>query len=149
MNVNQKSKMSNHKRLLPRPNQAENIQETSIEIPIETSPVIRERTPTPEKCRYEYYQKTDEQELLSYNEIKGKICQLYFREESKAEYVKEMMLISTKRKFGEKTKYPGEKYCDVIKKDPKFIARLLQKDFVKPEALRDYCFLTTDKRYFK
>jgi hypothetical protein len=131
--------MSNHIRLLPRPNQAENINETS--------PVIRERTPTPEKCRYEYYQKTEE--LLSYNEIKGKICQLYFRPESKAEYIKEMMLISTKRKFGEKTKYPNEKYCDVIKKDPKFIAGLLQKDFVKPESLRDYCFLTTNKRYFK
>ena len=139
--------MSNHKRLLPRPNQAENKIETSPVIPVETSPVIRERTPTPEKCRYEYYQKTEE--LLSYNEIKGKICQLYFRPESKAEYIKEMMLISTKRKFGEKTKYPNEKYCDVIKKDPKFIAGLLQKDFVKPESLRDYCFLTTNKRHFK
>lgn len=144
--------MSNHKRLLPRPNQAETKIETFPVIPVEnnineTSPVIRERTPTPEKCRYEYYQKTEE--LLSYNEIKGKICQLYFRPESKAEYIKEMIEISTKRKFGEKTKYPNEKYCDVIKKDPKFIAGLLQKDFVKPEALRDYCFLTTNIRYFK
>ena len=131
------------KRLLPRPSIS--TQETStLESPT-ISPSTSTRTPTPEKCRLEYYQ----ERLLSYNEIKGKICELYFREESKSAYQQEMLEISTKRKFGKNTKYPDEKYCDVVKKDPKFIAGLLQKGFVKPESLRDYCFLSIPQRFFK
>lgn len=137
---------SNHKRLLPRTNQKieetkEEIENQAEQIPVE----ICKRTPTPEKCRLEYYQKP----LLSYNDIRGKICQLYFREESKSAYKQEMLEISTKRKFGSKAKYPNEKYCDVLSKDPKFIAGLLQADMVIPETLRDYCILTVNKRYFK
>lgn len=144
-----------HKRLLPRPNNniqeispSDIITETPVETPIETpveNPVINTRTPTPEKCRPEYYQKR----LLSYNEIKGKICQLYFREESKSKYQQEMLEISTKRKFGKNAKYPEQKYCDIVKKDPKFIAGLLQADMIVPETLRDYCFLSVRERHFK
>jgi hypothetical protein len=119
--------MSNHERLLPRPNQVENI------------------SPTPEKCRLDYYQKRP----LSYSEIKGKVSALYYREESKSVYQQEMLEISTKRKFGKNAKYPDEKYCDVIKKDKKFIAGLLQADFIKPESLRDYCVLSIHETYFK
>jgi len=139
-----------HKRLLPRPNQRiespENTPSNIInEIPVETSPIISTRTPTPEKCRLDYYQKRP----LSYSEIKGKICELYFREESKASYIQEMLEISTKRKFGKNAKYPDEKYCNVLKKDKKFIAGLLQADMIVPATLRDYCVLSIHERYFK
>jgi hypothetical protein len=148
MSANQEIENTNEvprRRLLPRPNQVENPIKIPPIIPIESPVIISNRTPTPEKCRIDHYQKR----LLSYNEIKGKICKLYFREESKSAYVQQMLEISTKRKFGKNAKYPNEKYCDVIKKDKRFIASLLQADMVIPETLRDYCVLSLNERYFK
>lgn len=119
------------------------------ETPVETSPVIYTRTPTPEKCRPEYYKKLP----LSYKEIKSKITNITFLPDNKKkiepEYIQKMLEISTKRRFGEDTKYPNEKYCDVVKNHPSYIAWLLQRDYIVPETLRDYCFISVRERYFK
>jgi hypothetical protein len=145
MSANQEIENTNEvprRRLLPRPNQ--------VEKPIEIPPVIRERTPTPEKCRLEHYQKRP----LSYKEIKNKITNITFLPDGKKiidpKYLQEMLEMSTKRRFGKEAKYPNEKYCDVVKNKPSYIAWLLQnRDCIVPEQLRDYCFISVHERHFK
>ena len=123
---------ANHKRLLPRPNQVENINETS--------PVIRERTPTPEKCRLEYYQKRE----LTNKEIKTQISELYKNPETRSDYKTEIIKASqTKFITG---KYAGEKYSEVLKKDGKYIHHMLKNEWVKNPALRDYLILSLPPR---
>lgn len=131
--------MSNHKRLLPRPNQEKNIS------PI--PPVIREnenhaeqRTPTPEKCRLEYYQKRE----LTNREIKAQISELYKNPETRSDYKMETIKASqTKFTTG---KYAGEKYSEVLKKDAKCIHHMLKNEWVKNPALRDYLILSLPAR---
>lgn len=145
------------KRLLPRPNNSTNnispnnsTEDSTTNISPSVSPIIRERTPTPEKCRLEYYQKRP----LSYEEIKNKITNITFLPDGKKridpEYLKKMLEMSTKRRFGPTAKYPNEKYCDVVKNKPSYIAWLLQNtDCIVPEQLRDYCFISVHERHFK
>jgi hypothetical protein len=108
--------MSNPKRLLPRPNNG--------------IVVIDATSPSPD---------------LTNAQIKGQICELYFRPESKAEYQQQMLEASqTKFKTG---KYAGCKYCDVLKKDPKYILFMLQKNRVRKTELRDYLILSMPSLY--
>jgi hypothetical protein len=107
---------SNHKRLLPRPNNG--------------IVVVDATSPSPD---------------LTNSQIKGQICELYFRPESKSEYQQQMLEASqTKFKTGI---YAGFKYCDVLKKDPKYILYMLKKNRVKKTELRDYLILSMPSFY--
>lgn len=85
--------------------------------------------------------------LLSAQQIKESISELYFREESK-DYYKQRMLEASQRKF-KSGKHTGEKYSDVLKTDPKYIMYLLKLDNIKPFELRDYCILSMPTLYFR
>ena len=143
-----------HKRLLTRPNLTSEEKEIDKQLKNkeEQSSVNKpsNRTPTPEKCRLENYQKRP----LSYKEIKNKITNITFLPDGKKkiapEYLQKMLEMSTKRRFGAEAKYPNEKYCDVVKNKPSYIAWLLQNtDCIVPEQLRDYCFISVHERHFK
>jgi hypothetical protein len=85
--------------------------------------------------------------LLTAQQIRESICELYFREESKSYYQQRMLEASTRRfKSG---KHQGEKYSDVLKSDPKYIMYLLKLDNIKPFELRDYCILSMPVFYFR
>jgi hypothetical protein len=108
--------MSTPKRLLPRPNNG--------------IVVIDATSPSPD---------------LTNSQIKGQICDLYFRPESKADYQQEMLLASeTRFKTGV---HAGKKYCDVLRIDPKYIMYMLRKNRINKTELRDYLILSMPSLY--
>lgn len=82
---------------------------------------------------------------LTNSQIKGQICELYFRPESKADYQQQMLKASeTRFKTGI---HAGKKYCDVLRIDPKYIMYMLRKNRVYKTELRDYLILSMPSLY--
>jgi hypothetical protein len=118
--------MTTPKRLLPRPNNGIMISTS----PPSPSPVISPVVSSPD---------------LTNSQIKGQICELYFRPESKAEYQQQMLKASeTRFKTGI---HAGKKYCDVLKIDPKYIMYMLRKKRIYKTELRDYLIVSMPSFY--